>query len=147
MRQPRGAVAGFEQHRAAGLTAGIAFEQLARLFIGPGLGDERFGAEIVCVGHDASGCGAWRAKSQMLKSRGLDSAAPARSPPRPPNRVLLGWPVGGAGRQRLGNRTPAISKKHVKNTTRPGCPPPPQNPCMNPSYPPPTATDNRKETD
>src|SRR3546814_4165280 len=74
MRQPRGAVAGFEQHRAAGLTAGIAFEQLARLFIGPGLGDERFGAEIVCVGHDASGCGAWRAKSQMLKWRGLDSA-------------------------------------------------------------------------
>src|SRR3546814_3291085 len=95
MRQPRGAVAGFEQHRAAGLTAGIAFEQLARLFIGPGLGDERFGAEIVCVGHDASGCGAWRAKSQMLKWRGLDSAAPARSPTRPPNRVFYGWPGGG----------------------------------------------------
>src|SRR3546814_6147558 len=90
MRQPRGAVAGFEQHRAAGLTAGIAFEQLARLFIGPGLGDERFSAEIVCVGHDASGCGAWRAKSQMLKWRGLDSAAPARSPTRPPNRVFYG---------------------------------------------------------
>src|SRR3546814_1403850 len=106
----------------SGLTAGIAFEQLARLFIGPGLGDERFGAEIVCVGHDASGCGAWRAKSQMLKWRGLDSAAPARSPTRPPNRVFYGWPGGGAGRHRLGNRdrkSTRLNSSHLCATRRP----------------------------
>ena len=39
VRQPRGAVAGFEQHRlATRFPAGIAFEELARLLVRPGLG-------------------------------------------------------------------------------------------------------------